>query len=164
MGQSICSYYWGPRLLAHPPLLRKPILKIHPNSRNTGGLQNNTSEPIEKVRDVLRCELSSNLELDHPEFDATYLAILQVVDAANCGLREVSWGRGPLVCTTGLETDGLVGKNVTKKAFSSRWRNAVSTFMKFLDEAGIESPSQRPTVCATTQHPHLWEPKLFYYR
>lgn len=96
---------------------------------------------------------SSNFELDQSEYDVTYLAVLQVVDAANCGLREALLGRGPLVCTRPA-TDGVAGKNVTKNAFSSRWRDAVSTFMKFLDKAGIEPPSQRWTVCAITQYLH----------
>ena len=103
----------------------------------------NTSEPIEKVRAVLRCELDSNLELDHPEFDVTYLAVPQVVDAATAVFEKCREGEDPLY-TTKDRWRGWEERD--EKGVQRSLEECVSKFMKFLDEAGIESPSQRRFV------------------
>lgn len=117
-------------------------IKDTPNRFNSGGLQN-TSEPVEQVKDVLRCKLNSNLELDHPEFDVTYLAVPQVVDAVTAVFKKCCEGEDPLY-TTG---DGWRGwEELDEKGVQRSLEECVSKFMKFLDEAGIESPSQRRFV------------------
>lgn len=125
---------------SHPSL--PSYVKDTPNCFNSGGLQN-TSEPVEKVRDVLRCELNSNLELDHPEFDVTYLAVPQVVDAATAVFEKCREGEDPLY-TTGDRWRGW--EELDEKGVQRSFEECVSKFMKFLDEAGIESPSQRRFV------------------
>ena len=122
---------------SHPSFLS--YIKDTPNCFNSGGLQN-TSEPVEKVRDVLRCELNSNLELDHPEFDVTYLAVPQVVDAATAVFEKCREGEDPLY-TPGDRWRGWEERD--EKGVQQSLEECISKFMKFLDEAGIESPSQR---------------------
>lgn len=95
------------------------------------------------MRDVLRFELNSNLELDHPEFDATYLVVPQVEDAATAVFRNCREGEDSLY-TTGDRWRGW--EELDAKGVRRSFEECVSKFMKFLDEAGIESPSQRRFV------------------
>ena len=89
---------------------------------------------------VLRYELNSNLELDHTEFNVTYLAVPQVVDAATTVLEKCCEGEDPLY-TSG---DGWCSwKRRYKKDVQRLLKEYVNKFMKFLDKASIESPSQR---------------------
>ena len=114
-----------------------------PNTFNSGGFQN-TSEPVERVRDVLKWELNSNLELDHPDFIATYLGeIPQVEDAATAVFDKCCEGEDPLY-TTGYTWRGWEERD--EKGVQRSLEECVSTFMKFLDKAGIEPPSQRRFV------------------
>lgn len=115
-----------------------------PNAYNSDGLLHNTSEPVEKVRGVLKWELKSNLELDHPEFDATYLAgIPQVEDAATAVFNKCREGENPLYMTGDR---WRVWEGRDEKAVQRSLEECVSTFVKFLVEADIEPPSQRPFV------------------
>lgn len=117
-------------------------VKDTPNRFNSGGLQN-TSEPVEKVRDVLKCELNSNIELDHPEFDVTYLAVPQVVDAATAVFEKCREGEEPLYTT---EDRWRGWEERDEKGVQQSLEECICKFMRFLDEAGIESPSQRRFV------------------
>lgn len=134
-----------PRPLTTPPRSHPSFpsyAKDTPNHLNSGRLQN-TSEPVEKVRDVLRCELNSNLELDHPEFDLIYLAVPQVVDAATAVFEKCREGEDPLY-TTGDRWRGW--EELDEKGVQRSLEECISKLMEFLDEAGIESPSQRRFV------------------
>lgn len=110
---------------------------------------------------VLRCELNSNLEFDHPEFDVTYLAVPQVVDAATAVFEKCREGEDPLY-TTGGRWRGWEERD--EKGVQRSLEECVSKFMKFLDEAGIESPSQRRFVPSTNTpipEPVKRKPDLF---
>ena len=96
------------------------------------------------MRNVLRWELKSNLELDHPDFIATYLAeIPQVDDAATAVFKKCCDGKDPLY-TTGYGWRGW--EDGDEKGVQRSLEGCVSKFMKFLEEASIEPPSQRRFV------------------
>ena len=90
----------------HPPTTPPPsgpnfasAFKNTSNCFSSGSFQN-TSEPVEMMRNVLRWELQSNLELDHPDFIATYLAeIPQVDDAATAVFKKCCDGKDPFYTT-----------------------------------------------------------------
>lgn len=88
---------------------------------------------------VLRYKLNSNLELDHIEFNVTYLAFSQVVDVATVVFEKCCKEENPLY----IADDGWRGWNERhEKDVQRSFKEYVSKFMKFLDETGIKSPSQ----------------------
>ena len=96
------------------------------------------------MRNVLRWELKSNLELDHPDFIATYLAeIPQVDDAATAVFKKCCDGKDPFY-TTGYGWRGW--EDGDENGVQRSLEGCVSKFMKFLEEASIEPPSQRRFV------------------
>ncbi|KAL9097357.1 MAG: hypothetical protein Q9163_006361 [Psora crenata] len=118
-------------------------VKDTPNSFNSSSFQN-TSEPAEKVKAVLKGELDSNLELDHNEFNGTYLVeIPQVDDAATTVFKKCCEGDDPLYKIG----DGWGSwEDHDEKGVQRSLEEHISVFMKFLDEADIKPPSQRRFV------------------
>ena len=95
---AVVAEYTHPHLPTTPPYSHPtfPSYVKDTSSRfTTGGLQN-TSEPVKQVGRVLRYKLNSNFELDHTEFDVTYLAVPQVVDAATAVFEKYCKGENPL--------------------------------------------------------------------
>ena len=130
-------------LLLHIPILASlQMSKIHKTVSTTVDCKTHLSLS-KKVRSVLRCELNSNLGLVHPEIEVTYLAVPQVVDAATAVFEKCREGEDPLY-TTGDWWCGWEKRD--EKGVQRSLEECVSKFMKFLDEAGIESPSQRRFV------------------
>ena len=107
-------------------------------SRFTIGELQNTSEPVKQIERVLKYKLNLNLELNHTEFDIIYLTVLQVVDAATMVFEKYYKGEDPWY-TAGDRWRGWEGRY--KKDVQRSLEEYVSKFMKFLDEASIESPS-----------------------
>ena len=150
LDESLTVYLHQVRVDAHPSTTPPPsgpnfasAFKNTSNSFNSGGFQN-ISEPVEMVRNVLRWELKSNLELDHPDFIATYLAeIPQVDDAATAVFKKCCDGKDPFY-TTGYRWRGW--EDGDEKGVQRSLEGCISKFMKFLEEASIEPPSQRRFV------------------
>ena len=120
-------------------------IKDTPFSYNSSTIQN-TSEAVADVRNVLRWELNSSLELDHPEFITTFLAEnAQVEDAATAVFDKCREGDDPLY-KTGDGWRGWEGHN--ESGVQRSMEEYVSTFTKFLEEADIKPPSQRCFVAS----------------
>lgn len=80
-------------LYSHPTFFL--YVKDIPNCFNYGG-QQNTSESVKKLRRMLKYKLNSNLELDHTEFNITYLTVSHVVNAATAVFEKCCKEKNPL--------------------------------------------------------------------
>ncbi|KAI9747071.1 MAG: hypothetical protein M1815_004670 [Lichina confinis] len=132
------------RMISRPYTLNfASSVRDTPNSFSSGGFKN-TSEPALKVRDVLRWELNSSLELDHRDFITTFLAEnAQVEDAATTVFDKCREGDDPLY-KTGDGWRDWEGHN--ESGVQRSMEGYISIFTTFLDKADIKPPSQRRFV------------------
>ena len=130
--------------LTHPRLTtpdRPSIASLFqgtPNSYKSGSLQN-TFMPIEGVKEALKCELNSSIELNHPNFIATFFANhRQVEDAANAVFRKCCEGEAPVFKNRWHEWEE--GKELDVQ---HSLENRIKSIMTLLDSANIKPPSKR---------------------
>ncbi|KAI9805204.1 MAG: hypothetical protein M1825_001040 [Sarcosagium campestre] len=113
------------------------------NRYNSGGLHN-TSEPVDKVRDALKWELNSRLELDHPNFISTFFDYIpQAEDAVTAVFKLCQQGKNPWY-KPGLGWCKWDGGN--EKGVQQSLEEHLSAFMGFLSKAKIKPPFQRRFV------------------
>ena len=118
-------------------------VKDTPFSFNSGCFQN-ISETVEMMRNTLKWELNSSLELDHPQFHDTYLAgIPQVEDAAIAVFNKCQEGKDPWYTAHRKWRDW---DDRDEKGVQRSLEECISTLIKYLDETGIAPPNQRGFV------------------
>ncbi|KAI9808663.1 MAG: hypothetical protein M1825_003814 [Sarcosagium campestre] len=125
-----------------------PLIKDTPWPIHSGNLQNIsepvTSEPVEFVKQVLKLELNSSLELEHPKFFNTYFPqIAEVTDAARMVFQECQKGRNSLY-TIGKRWRGWDDHD--EDGVQRSLEKCVNRFMEYLDKPGIKLPNQRRFV------------------
>ena len=109
-----------------------------PNSYKSGSLQN-TSMPVERVKEALKCELNSSIELNHPNFIATFFAKdRQVEDAANAVFKKCCEGEAPVFKNCWHEW-----KEDKEPDVQHSLENRIKSIMTLLDSANIKPPSKR---------------------
>lgn len=89
---------------------------------------------------MLKCELNSNLKLNHIEFNVIYFAVLQVVDVATKIFEKCYKGKDLLYTTS----DGQYNwEKHYKKDVQQLLEECVNKFIRFLNKASIKLLSQQ---------------------
>ena len=108
-----------------------------PNSYKSGSLQN-TFMPIERVKEALKFELNSSIELNHPNFIATFFKDRQVEDAANAVFKKCCEGEAPV-----FKNRWHAWEDDEEPDVQRSFENNIKFIMTFLDSANIKPPGKR---------------------